>query len=103
MNTGQRLGLILLYVMMAANAVLMLRLFIQIVFRAAIEGIVGGSTRRRVVERPTLSESLTRNAAGPIDGYPGILKPFNRRKAATQPVSLARCQSSNKPLRWFQS
>ncbi len=37
MNTGQRLGLILLYVMMAANAVLMLRLFIQIVFRAAIE------------------------------------------------------------------
>ena len=37
MNTGQRLGLILLYGVMAGNAVLMLRLFIQIVFRAAIE------------------------------------------------------------------
>ena len=47
MNTGQRLGLILLYVMMAANAVLMLRLFIQIVFRAAIER----HRRRQYAER----------------------------------------------------
>ena len=37
MDTGQRLGLVLLYVVMAGNAVLMLRLFIQIFFRAAIE------------------------------------------------------------------
>jgi len=37
MNTGQRLGLVLLYVVMAGNAVLMLRLFIQIFFGAAIE------------------------------------------------------------------
>lgn len=37
MNTGQRLGLVLLYVVMAGNAVLMLRLFIQMLFRAAIE------------------------------------------------------------------
>jgi hypothetical protein len=37
MNTGQRLGLVLLYVVMAGNAVLMLRLFIQILFRPAIE------------------------------------------------------------------
>jgi hypothetical protein len=37
MNTGQRLGLVLLYGVMAGNAVLMLRLFIQILFRAAIE------------------------------------------------------------------
>ena len=37
MNTGQRLGLVLLYVVMAGNAVLMLRIFVQILFRAAIE------------------------------------------------------------------
>lgn len=37
MNTGQRLGLVFLYVVMAGNAVLMLRLFIQILFRKAIE------------------------------------------------------------------
>jgi hypothetical protein len=37
MNTGQRLGLVLLYGAMAGNAVLMLGLFIQILFRAAIE------------------------------------------------------------------
>jgi len=37
MNTGQRLGLVLLYVVVAGNAVLMLCLFIQILFRAAIE------------------------------------------------------------------
>lgn len=37
MNTGQRLGLVLLYVVMAGNGVLMLRLFIQILFRAPIE------------------------------------------------------------------
>ena len=37
MNVGQRLGLVLLYVVMAGNAVLMLRIFVQILFRAAIE------------------------------------------------------------------
>ncbi len=37
MNTGQRLGLVLLYFVMAANVVLMLRIFVQILFRAAIE------------------------------------------------------------------
>ena len=47
MNTGQRLGLILLYGAMAGNAVLMLRLFIQIVFRAAIER----HRRRQFAER----------------------------------------------------
>lgn len=37
MITGQRLGLVLLYVVMAWNVVLMLRIFLQILFRAAIE------------------------------------------------------------------
>jgi hypothetical protein len=37
MNTGHRLGLVLLYAVMAGNVVLMLRLFIQILFRTAIE------------------------------------------------------------------
>jgi hypothetical protein len=37
MNTGQRVGLVLLYVVMAGNAVLMLCIFVQILFRAAIE------------------------------------------------------------------
>jgi hypothetical protein len=37
MNTGQRLGLVLLYVVMAGNAVFMLSLFIQRLIRAAIE------------------------------------------------------------------
>jgi hypothetical protein len=47
MNTGQRLGLVLLYGVMAGNVVLMLRLFIQIVFRAAIER----HRRRQFAER----------------------------------------------------
>ena len=47
MNIGQRLGLVVLYVVMAGNAVLMLRLFIQIVFRAAIER----HRRRQLTER----------------------------------------------------
>ena len=47
MNTGQRLGLVLLYFLMAGNAVLMLRLFIQICFRAAIER----RRRRQFAER----------------------------------------------------
>ena len=34
MNNGQRLGLVLLYVVMAGNAVLMLSIFVQILFRA---------------------------------------------------------------------
>jgi len=37
MNTGYRLGLVLLYVVMAGNAVLMLCIFVQILFGAAIE------------------------------------------------------------------
>jgi len=37
MNAGQRLGLVLLYVVMAGNVVVMLRIFGQILFRAAIE------------------------------------------------------------------
>jgi hypothetical protein len=37
MNIGHRLGLVLMYVLMAGNAVLMLRIFIQILFRTAIE------------------------------------------------------------------
>jgi hypothetical protein len=37
MNIGQRLGLVLLYVVMAGNVVLMLSLFVQILFRTAIE------------------------------------------------------------------
>ena len=37
MNTGQTLGLVLLYVVMAGYAVLMLPIFVQILFRAAIE------------------------------------------------------------------
>lgn len=47
MNTGQRLGLILLYGVMVGNAVLMLGLFIQILFRAAIER----HRRRQFAER----------------------------------------------------
>ena len=47
MNTGQRLGLVLLYIVMAGNAVFMLRLFVQIVFRAAIER----RRRRQFAER----------------------------------------------------
>ena len=37
MSTGYRLGLVVLYVVMAGNVVLMLRIFVQILFRAAIE------------------------------------------------------------------
>ena len=48
MNTGQRLGLVLLYVVMAGNAVLMLSMFIQILFRAAIER---HRRRRQLTER----------------------------------------------------
>jgi hypothetical protein len=47
MNTGQRLGLVLLFGVMAGNVVLMLRLFVQIVFRAAIER----HRRRQFAER----------------------------------------------------
>ena len=47
MNTGQRLGLVLLYVVMAGNAVLMLRIFVQIIFRTAIEN----HRRRQFTER----------------------------------------------------
>lgn len=47
MNIGQRLGLVLLYVVMAGNAVLMLRIFVQILFRAAIEN----HRRRQFTER----------------------------------------------------
>jgi hypothetical protein len=47
MNIGERLGLVLLYVVMAGNVVLMLRLFIQIFFRAAIER----RRRRQFAER----------------------------------------------------
>lgn len=37
MNTGQRLGLVLLYVMLTGYAVLMVRIFVQMLFRRAIE------------------------------------------------------------------
>ena len=47
MNTGQRLGLVLLYVVMAGNAVLMLSIFVQMLFRAAIER----HRRRQFTER----------------------------------------------------
>ena len=47
MNTGQGLGLVLLYVVMAGNVVLMLRIFVQILFRAAIEK----HRRRQFTER----------------------------------------------------
>jgi hypothetical protein len=47
MNIGQRLGLVLLYVVMAGNAVLMLRIFVQILFRTAIEN----HRRRQFAER----------------------------------------------------
>ena len=47
MNIGQRLGLVLLYVVMAGNAVLMLRIFVQILFRTAIEN----HRRRQFTER----------------------------------------------------
>jgi hypothetical protein len=47
MNTGYRLGLVLLYVVMAGNAVLVLRIFVQILFRAAIER----HRRRQFAER----------------------------------------------------
>ncbi len=47
MNTGHRLGLVLLYVVMAGNAVFMLSIFVQILFRAAIER----HRRRQFAER----------------------------------------------------
>lgn len=47
MNIGHRLGLVLMYVVMAGNALLMLRIFIQILFRAAIER----HRRRQFMER----------------------------------------------------
>jgi hypothetical protein len=47
MNIGHRLGLVLMYVLMAGNALLMLRIFIQILFRAAIER----HRRRQFAER----------------------------------------------------
>ena len=47
MNIGHRLGLVLLYVVMAGNAVLVLRIFVQILFRAAIER----HRRRQFAER----------------------------------------------------
>jgi hypothetical protein len=37
MNTGQRLGLVLLYVVLAGDAVLMVRIFVQVLFRPVIE------------------------------------------------------------------
>jgi hypothetical protein len=37
MNTGQRLGLVLLYVVLAGYAVLMVRIFVQVLFKPAIE------------------------------------------------------------------
>ncbi|HEU5235710.1 MAG TPA: hypothetical protein VFU37_01135 [Pyrinomonadaceae bacterium] len=60
MNTGQRLGLVLLYVVMAGNAVLMLRLFIQIFFRAAIER----RRRRQFAERNGGAASTLRAVDG---------------------------------------
>ena len=60
MNTGQRLGLILLYGVMAGNAVLMLRLIIQILFRAAIER----HRRRQFVERKGGAPSSLREFGG---------------------------------------
>ena len=47
MNIGHRLGLLLLYVVIAGNALLMLRIFVQILFRAAIER----HRRRQFAER----------------------------------------------------
>jgi hypothetical protein len=47
MNIGQRIGLVLLYLVMAGNALLVLRIFIQILFRAAIER----HRRRQFMER----------------------------------------------------
>ncbi|HEY6118552.1 MAG TPA: hypothetical protein VIV66_01275 [Pyrinomonadaceae bacterium] len=37
MNTGQRLGLLLLYVVLAGYAAVMVRIFVQVLFRPAIE------------------------------------------------------------------
>ena len=37
MDTGHKLGLMLLYCVMAGYAALLLRMFVQILFRAAIE------------------------------------------------------------------
>ena len=64
MNTGQRLGLVLLYALMAGNAVLMLRLFIKIFFRAAIERHRRRQFPKGMVERPTLLGGLTENEVG---------------------------------------
>lgn len=47
MNTGQSLELVLLYVVMAGNVVVMLRIFVQILFRGAIEK----HRRRQLTER----------------------------------------------------
>ena len=47
MNTVQRLGLLLLYVVIAGNAVLMLSIFVRMLFGAAIER----RSRRQFTER----------------------------------------------------
>jgi hypothetical protein len=60
MNTGQRLGLVLLYVVMAGNAAFMLSLFIQILIRAAIE-----RRRRR------LFAEMNAGAAYTLKGFEG--------------------------------
>ena len=60
MNTGQRLGLVLLYMVMAGNAVFMLRLFIQILFRAAIER----HRRRQFAESNTGAANTPRRFVG---------------------------------------
>ena len=62
MNAGQRFGLVLLYVVMAANVVLMLRIFIQILFRTVIE------------------RSRRRQCAGRNGGAPYTLRGFGAKR-----------------------
>jgi len=73
MNTGQRLGLVLLYVVMAGNAVLMLRLFVQILVRAAIER----HRRRRFTEKNGGAAYTPRAFAG-RRGWANTWLPSNR-------------------------
>jgi hypothetical protein len=85
MNTGQRLGLVLLYVVMAGNALLMLSIFVQILFRAAIER----HRRRQFAERNGGAPYTLRGFDGKrgwanrwLPRNPEIVQPAHHRNSA---------------------
>ena len=73
-DTVQKLGLLLLYVVMAGYAVLMLCIFVQLLLERQLKNIDDDSSLKRMVERPTLPGGLTEKTVGPIHGCREILK-----------------------------